>query len=264
MRPVVTLSLRCVSCLLAISLAGAVELGAQNPRDSLIAKAKEEFDAAQRIRLLVSALDPAYGPPQGPWGDGVQLLAQTMIDDGRDSVATLWLRWAVRLSPGMQPDTVQFPPQVTAAFLAARRFVNQTSTAGDIVTRTTWLWPSQGMSEAIGRIQVAPTGLTLPVQVSVEGTGLLRPGSSALVVPASYVIGAAATGYDSVHVTREVLPGATTVLEFHLRQTPLPVATHTPLASPQKHRRGIPALVWVAAGAGGLFAILWNVWIKHS
>lgn len=251
--------MKCGPLLAAINLVAATVLGAQDQRDSLIARAKEQFDPGKRIQLLVAALDPAYGPPRGVWGDGVQLLGQTLMDDGQDSAAAVWLRWAVRRFPALQPDTIQFPPTATSALMLARGFVNQTSSAGDTLTTTTWLWPVLGTSEGSGRIQIASTGLAVSVQASVQGVGLLRSGTSASVGPGSYVIDASAAGYDSVKVTREVLPGATTVLEFHLRQMPqlLPLSV-------QSHRKGLPTWVWVGAGAGGLWAILWNAWIKHA
>src|SRR5204863_7364704 len=99
-----------------LTLVGRASVHAQGPRDAMVARAFNEFDAAQRLQRLMSALIRTSGPPRGAWPVGVQLLAQTLIEDGRDSLAAVWLRWAVRLSPDLQPDTVQFLPKVVAAY----------------------------------------------------------------------------------------------------------------------------------------------------
>jgi hypothetical protein len=263
MRRAVTLGLRCGQCLLAIGFVSVAVLGAQDRRDSLITRAKEQFDPAQRTRLLIAALDPTNGPPQGAWGEGIQLLAQTLIDDGRDSVAAVWLRWAVRLSPSLQPDTVEFPPPVTSALQAARQFVSQTSSATDGATATSWVWPVAGNDGGPSRIQVDAAG-GIPIRSSVDGDVALGPGGAAQVAPGSHGVSVAAAGYDSVRVTREVLPGTTTVLRFRLQAAPPRVAAGQPAAPPPQpaaawaHHKRFP---WVlaalgVAGAGTAVAVL--------
>lgn len=250
--------------LLLIALSRTASLGAQDPRDSLVARAFNEFDAARRVPLLVAALDPTAGPTRGAWSVGVQLLAQTLIEEGRDSAAAVWLRWAIRLSPELRPDTVQFLPLVVAANRAAHEFVTRTSAAGDTAAGTSWLWPAQGVSEGNGRIQIASTGVPVPVQVSVKGVGQLRAGAGASAAPGSYEINASATGYESVQVTREVLSGVTTVLEFRLRQVfaqLAPAQPAPPPVQPVAARRQGKRFPWVlavlgAAGAGTLVAVL--------
>ena len=133
--------LRFPGLVLLLGAAGAASLRAQDPRDAQVARAFNEFDAARRVQLLTSALNPTSGPPRGAWPVGVQLLAQTLIEDGKDSAAAVWLRWAIRLSPDLQPDTVQFLPAVVAAYRSARDFVMSTRGTGDSVAATTWLWP---------------------------------------------------------------------------------------------------------------------------
>jgi len=259
--------------LLALGLAGVASVRAQDPRDAMVARAFNEFDAARRLQLLMSALNPTAGPPRGAWPVGVQLLAQTLIEDGQDSLAGVWLRWAVRLSPDLQPDTAQFLPKVVVAYRSARDFVLNTRAPGDSAAATTWLWPAQATGERVGRLQVSTATLAAPVRVFVEGVGLIGPGGTAPVAPGSYAVNVSAAGYDSVRVMREVLPGVTTVLEFRPRSAlvrltdkPQPDQHTVQLQQPaEPHRKGgVPLWVKVGAGGGVVWAILWNAWIKHA
>ena len=251
-----------------LSVVGAGSLRGQDPRDAMVARAFNEFDAARRVQLLMSALNPTAGPPRGAWPVGVQLLAQTLIEDGQDSLAGVWLRWAVRLAPDLQPDTVQFLPKVVVAYRSARDFVLSTRAPGDSTAATTWLWPAQETGERVGRIQVAAAAMGAPVRVDVKGVGPIGAGGSIRLNPGSYPISASAAGYDSMQVTREVLPGVTTVLEFHLRSALAQVAptkpaapaktTPAPGAAQQQKKKGFP-VGWVVLGAGaaaGVVAIL--------
>src|SRR5438132_2573030 len=197
--------------LLALGLAGVASVRAQDPRDAMVARAFNEFDAARRLQLLMSALNPTAGPPRGAWPVGVQLLAQTLIEDGQDSVAGVWLRWAVRLSPALQPDTVQFLPKVVVAYRSARDFVLGTRAPGDSTAATTWLWPAQETGERVGRIQVAAAAMGVPVRVEVKGVGPIGVGGSIPVSPGSYQISAAAAGWDSMQGTRDGVPGGAAV-----------------------------------------------------
>jgi len=262
--------MRLSGAVLALSLIGTVSLRGQDPRDAMVARAFNEFDAARRLQLLMSALNPTSGPPRGAWPVGVQLLAQTLIEDGQDSVAGVWLRWAVRLSPDLQPDTVQFLPRVVAAYRSARDFVLSTRAPGDSIAATTWLWPQQGSGERTGRLQVAASGVAVPIRVAVKGVGPIGAGGSIPLNAGSYAISASASSYDSVQVTREVLPGVTTVLEFHLRSAlaqvapkPAPTPQQQPAAAPQPSGGGgIPWWVKVGAAGGIAWALAWNLYIK--
>lgn len=230
-------------------------LWAQEPRDSLVARALTEFDATRQTQMLYTALNPSLGPPNGAWSVGVQLLAQTLIDQRRDSAAAVWLRWAIRLAPDLQPDTVQFLPRMANALRQARDFVIRTRAAGDTVTLTTWLWPAQGTDESTGWLRLVPAE-DAPMQVSVDGVGLRDPGATVHLASGSHEVSASAGGYDSAHVTREVLPGVTTVLQFHLHQVlaravpppPPPGNSGRPLVVSKGKR--FP-WVWAALGAAG-------------
>jgi hypothetical protein len=259
-------------CVLAGAGGGVTPLRGQDPCDALVARAFNEFDASRRLDLLVSAVKPTACPPRGAWPVGIQLLAQTLIEDGKDSLAAAWLRWAIRLSPDLQPDTIQFLPRVVVAYRAARDFVLHTRAPADSAAATTWLWPAQAGGAPAGRLQITSSALSVPVQVQVKGVGPIGGGGSIPLNPGSYEISATASGYDSVRVTREVLPGVTTVLDFRLRSTAAQVAAKPAAAptapAPQQSvtpapRKGkIPWWVKVGIGGGVAWAILWNAYIK--
>src|SRR2546430_15113500 len=178
--------LRLHAIVLVLGVVGAASLRGQDPRDALVARAFNEFDAARRLQLLMSALNPTAGPPRGAWPVGVQLLAQTLIEDGQDSLAGAWLRWAVRLSPDLQPDTVQVLPRVITAYRAARDFVIRTRSLGDTMVATTWLWPTQATGEKDGKLEVAAS--TTPLRVNVTGFGLVGQGGNVPLAPGSYQV----------------------------------------------------------------------------
>lgn len=253
--------------LLAVS-AGATELPAQAQRDSLVAKAVDEFDTGRQLQLLRAALDPAGGPPTGSWATGVQLLAQTLLQDKRDSLAATWLRWAVRLSPGLKPDTVQFLPFVATALRSAQEYVRRTSTPGDSLAKTSWVWPAQGTDEVTGKLQLSATGAVLP-RTSISGGTPIKPGAPATLDPGSYEIHAAGEGYDSIAVTREVLPAVTTVVELKPRSvlaqaakppgpTPQPATpTMPPIELAKPHKKSTLLIVGLGVvGAGVAVAVL--------
>ncbi|MGD2154465.1 MAG: serine protease [Gemmatimonadales bacterium] len=198
-----------------VLLAVPAVLSAQVTREDMIRRASEEFDAASRIELLSNAVDPAKGPADSVWAFGVQLLAQTLIEEGRDSLAAVWLRWAIRLAPDFQADPVQFLPEVVAAYHVASEFVRASTMPGDTVTATSWRWPITISGEPAGGIQAA-SPLPVTVQMGVRGVGTIGPDSIRPLWPGSYSIIAMAGGYEFAEVTREVLPGVVTQLEFNL------------------------------------------------
>jgi hypothetical protein len=265
MRHDIARGLRISGLMLLLGTAGTAGLSGQDTRDSLVKRAFNEFDAARRVQLLVSALNPTAGPPRGAWPVAVQLLAQTLMEDGKDSVAAVWLRWALRQSPDLQPDTLQFLPRVVAAVRSARAFVNRTSSPGDSEAVTTWQWPAQETGANMGTLRARAPGL-VPVKVEVKGVGPIALGGSMPLSPGSYEISASASGYDSLRTTREVLPGITTGLEFRLRSTLAQVTLAQQPTEPQQpavpHKGGIPWWVKAGAGAGVVWAILWNAYIK--
>ncbi|HUF34685.1 MAG TPA: hypothetical protein VMN37_01985 [Gemmatimonadales bacterium] len=138
----------------------------------------------------------------------------------------MYLRWAVRLSPDLQVDTVQFLPEVATAYAAAHTFVRGSRGAADSLGRTTWIWPAEGSTEGPGWLQVSAPSVGTGLRASVDGGGALLSGASVELAPGSYRVAASAPGHDSLAVTREVLPGVTTVLE--LRPTRRAVAAAEP------------------------------------
>lgn len=191
---------------------------AQDARDSL-RRGIQAYDFAEytaALPLLAAGLNPAAGPRDSLWTAGLHRLAHALIEGRKDSLATVWLRWAVRLKPDIPVDTIDFPPTVGDGFALARAFV---STAGraDTVAETLWDWGgarSPG-DAAFGALRVERTGV--PVSVFIEGVGPLAPGEPRRLPPASYTILASAQGYFRAQVIREVLPGVTTVLRFRPR-----------------------------------------------
>ena len=222
MRPLAVAVHHGFVALALVLLSASGSLRAQEARDQLIRSAEtayEEFETGRALDLLQAAIDPTVGPADSLWAHGVHLLAQIYIEEGEEQLATPWLRWAARLSPDMVVGRALFLPEVLAASEAARRFAGRPG-PGDAVTVTSWEW-SRGRPEAEGRVRIQPSPLPVPVQVLVQGR-VVRPGQSVTLPPGSYDIQAAGEGYRSARVTRELLPGITTVLSFNL--TPVAVA----------------------------------------
>jgi hypothetical protein len=255
MMRLTTIGLRIGPLALLAGLVGAPAAHAQDTCDAIVARAANEFDATRRVQLLMAGVDPTTCPPRGSWTVGVQLLAQTLIEERQDSLAAVWLRWAVRLAPGMAPDSVQFLPRVVQAFRSARDFVNRTSVRGDSGVGTSWIWPAGPVATREGRFQVALSAA--PVRVDVPGLGTIAQGGSLALAPGSYRLTATASGFDSVAVTREVLPGVTTVLDVRVRPT---LALQPPPAPPPVARQSAPKqkkkfpLLLVAGGVAAVGA----------
>jgi hypothetical protein len=207
------------SFLVALLACAPTSARAQVTRDRLIEDAFGEFDSARRIELLVEAVSPELGPTDSLWAVGVQLLAQTLLEEGNDVMATVWLRWATRLDPGLQIDALQFLPEVADAQRAAGEFVARGEPAAEAAVSTSYRWPAGPPFPPVGRIQVQPSTLPVTLRVEVGGIGVVDPESGLSLAAGSYEIVAYADGYESARVTREVLPGVTTVLEF----APVPI-----------------------------------------
>ena len=218
---------------LALLVLAAAEVSGQDPRQGAVARATNEFDTGRRLQLLRSALDPTLGPLTGSWPIGVQLLAQTLLEEGADSLAGVYLRWAVRLSPGFQIDTVQFLPEVATAAASARRFVVESGSVADSLVATTWTWAPEASTATGGRLQVSAPSVGVPLATVIDGVGEMQPGAAAELAPGSYRVRASAAGYDSLAVTREVLPGVTTLLELRPRRSGVAVAEPVPSPRPE-------------------------------
>jgi hypothetical protein len=213
--------------ILAISVFMSGDLmSQQQSRAQLLRQATTAYDDFQPDRaldFLRSAVDPSLGAPDTAWTRGVHLLAQILVEGNKPDLARTWARWAVRTVPGITIDTVNFLAGVTAAMREAQTFTS-TKTPGDALTQTSWRWPARGSTEANGRIAINQGTMTATVNARVVGGGLIPNGTQGISLPpGTYEIEAAAVGYLPARVSREVLPGVTTVLTLAL--TPVAVAT---------------------------------------
>jgi hypothetical protein len=239
-------------CVVLVALAAAPSCSlAQGACDALITRALNEFETAPRVRLLVEALNPAIRCAS--WPRAVQALAQTLIEDRNDSLAAVWLRWAARRDANLVLTTADVLPRVTEAYRAARQYVSRSRSAADSLTRTDWLWPGSAEDETAGRLQVNSPLPSLRAQI--VGAGLVTGGETVTLSAGSYEITASASGHDSLRVTREVLPGVTTVVELRLRTT-LAGDGARPPPSPSSTGRKFP-MALVAGGAAALGVIVW-------
>jgi hypothetical protein len=167
------------------------------------------------MQLLNAALDPGQGPFDSQWAQGLHLLAQIHIEEGREAEARAWLRWARRLYPEMPVDQTLFLPETITASVQARDYVRGQAEQADLV-QTTWQW-STGLSDAAGRgrLRIEPAGLPSAAQVEVNGRRV-PVGESVPLEIESYTIQVTAAGQTPIRITREVLPGITTVLTFNM------------------------------------------------
>lgn len=204
-----------LALLLAISFAVPSITHAQ--RDQLIRNAMQaydDFETETALGLLKVAVNPAVGPTDSVWAAGIQLLSQMLIEEGQDSLSSVWMRWAVRTSPDMRVDRVTYLPEVVDAYESARRMIGA-GEPGDDVTETSWEWQA-GISEEMGELRFASTGMTAPLAIEIEGIGPVGTGSPLRLRPSSYTVRASAEGYLDTEVTREVLPGIATVVNLNL------------------------------------------------
>lgn len=219
--------------LVALALAAtATPAAAQQTRnDSLKAafNAYDNFQEDQAVRLLRGALNPSAGPADSLWFRGVQYLAQILISRGQNTEANTWLRWAYRLAPNGRVDSLTFVPELVSAAHAARQAVAGGS-AGDSLTGTTYQWAAPGAPQGRGMLRIESPGMSQPVNALVQGVGPSGSGRTLTVAPGTYEVQAAAQGYLAAVVRREVLPGVTTVLSFHLAPAAAAVAARPPAA----------------------------------
>ncbi len=223
--------------------------------------AYNDFDPQRALPLLRRGVDPKAGPRDSLWALGVQYLAQILYEQGDEAGARAWIRWAVRFGTELKLDTLNLLSPVIAEFQNARR----ATAAGpeDARVRTEWVWPSTDPGSGPGRIDASADGTPASLTATVTGSGVLSP---RLSLPAgSYEIEARASGYRPAKITREVLPGITTVLVFALQPEP-PVAVVPELPAPappppvvaSKKKGHFPWAIAVlgVAGAGAAVALL--------
>ncbi|HYX80976.1 MAG TPA: hypothetical protein VE714_01195, partial [Gemmatimonadales bacterium] len=208
--------MRLVGAVLALMMVLAGRATAQNGRN-VLQLGGEAYDVAEyraALPLLVVGLNPAAGPRDTLWVTSVHRLAHILIEEGRDSLATVWLRWALRLQPGLVVDTVEFPPVVQDAFALARAFVAAEGPR-DTLVETTWEWTHIPAEATEGAVRIERSGVM--VSGFIKGVGPVLAETSQALPPGSYTFVASVPGYFRTQVTREVLPGVTTVLRFRIR-----------------------------------------------
>ena len=162
--------------LLALSLGFPTAANAQ--RDELIRNAMQaydDFETETALGLLKVAVNPAVGATDSVWAAGIQLLSQMLIEEGQDSLANVWMRWAVCTAPNMRVDRVTYLPEVIEAYEAARRVVG-TGGPGGAATQTSWEWDA-GFGEEMGALDLRATGMATPISVEIVGMGPVGTGS---------------------------------------------------------------------------------------
>ena len=182
--------------------------------------AYDDFDPPRAIRITRAALDPALGPLDTTWVRGVHLLAQILIEERQEENAKIWARWAMRNRPDMQIDSVNFLEGVVAALKEAR--TSAVRTAADAATSATYTWPAANANTTESRIRVSTASSQL--NVLVRGVGLVGP-EGLVVPPGTYELEVSGTGFLSMRVTREALPGVVSAFTFTLNSAAVAAAT---------------------------------------
>lgn len=221
-----------LALLVMAALTGTVR--AQQTRNERIAAAfaaYDNFQSAQALDLLKRAVNPSDGPQDAEWFRAVQLMAEILIADNKQAEASTWLRWAFRLSPNAEIDEVNRAPEVVAAARTARGAAG--GSPGDSVTRTVWQWVAPGAGEERGMLRIESPGMAAPVRALVQGS-LIESGRTLTLSPGTYDVQAAADGYLTARVRRDVLPGVTTVLSFNLTPVGAPAVAPPPVVEPPR------------------------------
>ncbi len=221
---------------------------AQGNRDSLRAgsTAYDRADFAAAARLLPFGLDPAAGPQDADWVTGVHKLADALLQTGDSASIGLWLAWAHRVAPAFPIDTLLFPPRVQRVILAARAEFRPA--AMDSLVETTWQFGQGGDAASRRgalRLGDAP-GFTLGV---LENVGTILPEERRTLAAGTYTVTLRVEGAAPIRVTREVLPGVTTVV------TPRPRAAAAAVATPAA-RADSAAAIEARLSAGGAASCL--------
>jgi hypothetical protein len=205
---------RLLLTVMTLVLAGRAE--AQQYRN-LLRLGVQAYDFAAyetALPLLAAGMNPAAGPRDSLWVAGLHRVAHILLEKGQDSLAAVWLRWALRQKPEIVADTLNFPPAVGNAFALAQRVA--AGSVRDTITETLWEWPASPPSpQSPGAIRVERSGA--PISAFIEGVGTLALGEQRALPYGSYRVLASAPGYARVWLQREVLPGVTTVLRLRVR-----------------------------------------------
>jgi alpha-tubulin suppressor-like RCC1 family protein len=183
---------------------------AQTARDTLTlgrrAYERADFDGA--TRLLPIGLTAGGTRSDTLWVASVHMLTDALLEQGKDSLAQLWARWATRLTGGVPIDSTAYPPRVTRVLGAARSSVGAPNPSDTLINDA---WDEAGES-ASGRGMLRMQRGGQGFFAVVEGLGTMLPGESRTVPAGSYVIRLSADGFAPLTISREVLPGYATVI----------------------------------------------------
>lgn len=210
--------------LVAALVATGAPLAAQGSRTELLRQATaayDNFDLAGAARFARTALNPALGPRDTTWTRGVHLMTQLLIEDNQAEQAAIWAKWAMRIEPSLQIDSVNFIAGVVTALQEARTAAVRT--AGDDATIETFVWPAVGSTDAGARFRLAPSAAN--PTVLVRGRGLVTAGAGLALEAGTYELEVNANGFLPIRLTREALPGVTTELSFTLTSAAAAAAT---------------------------------------
>ena len=139
------------------------------------------------------------------------MLSQTLLQTNQRDEAIAWLRWALRQSPALQVDSVNFTPLLVSAFQEARTFVAGDRTEPRASVR--FEWATSTTSGGFGDLRATRSGgdTSTALQVSANGE-FLDVDRPRRLAPGTYRIVARSAGQADADLTVEVLPGVTTVV----------------------------------------------------
>jgi len=188
---------------------------AQTGRPALVAGMERYLlaDYQGALPLLGRGLDPAAGPVDSLWLSAVERLTDVLLVLRQDTLAAAWLRWAIRLAPGLAVDEEVMPPIVVRAAAAARAFVDSTP-RDRFVARVEFRWPAATRGGTFGTVRLAEADV--PITARVGADQFLRGGEIRRLTPGSYGVVVSAPGYLPTRLTVEVLPDVTTEVAVNL------------------------------------------------
>ncbi|HEX9691777.1 MAG TPA: hypothetical protein VGA22_06750 [Gemmatimonadales bacterium] len=167
-----------------------------------------ELEPDSAIKLLRRGLNPV-GLPAAIWAEGVQSLVQILEENGSQSEARAWARWAVHRQPGLALTSVNLGDRARSLFTDARAAIQADSLSGPATVSHDWAWPIGIAPAGPGTVEFVILPVGVQAGVLVLGAGPVPEGG----LPAGAgIYDAVVTGpaFDTVRVRLEVLPGVTT------------------------------------------------------
>lgn len=225
---------------LGLMMVVAVDPAKAQDRSELISQARAQTSDSLAMDLLMRAANPDLAPRDSLWAVSVHDLALTLIGLGDEATASLLLRWSARHGADWPVDRT-LPPPVVDAYDQAVAAVQSAGNLGDPGVTTDWQWPAVFDASAAGGVTVNATDPTALLTVQIDGQGQVSAGEQRSLAPGTYEFVATAEGFEPASVSREVLPGVTTVLQFDL----------APVLPPDARAAGESALVSIRYTVGG-------------